>query len=118
MMDTSTHPYHNMTSKFVVVCTYMFSGNADCSGEDKRLKALRDSPRKKIGSVEGCPALRACVFCGTLIEHTEACKHMHCRCGKDFCFICLKPRESSGWKCGGSSDPCPVAPIQTMIAGV
>lgn len=93
-------------------------GNADCSGEDKRLKALRDSPRKKIGGVEDCPSIRACVFCGTLIEHTEACKHMHCKCGKDFCFVCLRPKESSGWQCGGSGDSCPVAPVQTMIAGV
>lgn len=89
-------------------------GNANCSGEDKRLKTLRDSPRKKIEEVEGCPSIRACVFCGTLIEHTEACRHMHCKCGKDFCFICLKPKEFFGWKCGS----CPVAPVQTMIAGV
>lgn len=93
-------------------------GNADCSGEDKRLKALRECPRKKIGVVEGCPCYRACIFCGSLIEHTEACKHMHCRCGKDFCFVCLKPRDNNGWKCGGSGDSCLVAPVQTMIPGV
>ena len=105
-------------SLFIISLVY-FLGNAGCSNEDKSLKVLRDSPKKKIGEVEGCPSFRACVFCGTLIEHTEACKHMHCcRCGKDFCFICLKPKESSGWKCGGSGDSCPVAPVQTMIAGV
>lgn len=103
---------------FKLFCLLSILGNADCSGEDKRLKTLRECPTKKIGGVEGCPIYRACVFCGSLIEHTEACKHMHCRCGKDFCFVCLKPRDSSGWKCGGSSDSCPVAPVQTMIPGV
>ncbi len=95
----------------------LFPGNADCSGEDRRLRILRNCPRKKIVGVVGCPSLRACVSCGMLIEHVRACKHMHCRCGKEFCFICLKPKEGSGWKCGRYNAACDVAPVQNKIPG-
>lgn len=92
-------------------------GNAGCGGEDKRLKILRDCPKKEIIGVTGCPSLRACISCGMLIEHVKACKHMTCRCGKEFCFICLKPKESSKWKCGNHNQACEIAPVQTAIAG-
>lgn len=93
------------------------SGNLACSGEDRRLRILRNCRRKEIVGVVGCPSLRACVSCGMLIEHVRACKHMKCPCGKEFCFICLKPRENSGWKCGGYNEACTIAPVQTKIPG-
>ncbi|KAA0713188.1 hypothetical protein E1301_Tti018415 [Triplophysa tibetana] len=38
-----------------------------------------------------CPAIRACPFCGVLIEHNKGCKIMSCgNCKKQFCFACLK----------------------------
>lgn len=92
-------------------------GNVDCAGEDKRLKILRDCSKKVIVGVAGCPSLRACISCGMLIEHVKACKHMTCRCGKKFCFICLKPKGSSGWKCGSYNQACEIASVQTAIAG-
>lgn len=92
-------------------------GNADCGGEDKRRKILRECSKKEIVGVTGCPALRACISCGMLIEHVQACKHMTCRCGKEFCFICLKPKETSGWKCGSYNEACEIAPVQTAIPG-
>lgn len=78
---------------------------------------LRNCPRKTIFGVVGCPSLRACVSCGMMIEHVEACKHMRCRCGKEFCFICLKLKEPSGWKCGSYNEACTVAAVQTTIPG-
>lgn len=92
-------------------------GNDDCSGEDKRLRILRNCPRKIIVGVAGCPSRRACPGCGMLIEHERDCKHMRCRCGKEFCFICLKPKESSGWTCGSYNTACKVAAVQTRIPG-
>ncbi|KAK9951808.1 hypothetical protein ABG768_017683 [Culter alburnus] len=39
-----------------------------------------------------CPAIRACPFCGVLIEHNEGCKMISCpECKTEFCFACLKP---------------------------
>lgn len=92
-------------------------GNEDCSGEDKRLRILRNCQRKTIVGVVGCPSLRACLSCGMLIEHVRACKHMRCRCGKEFCFICLKPKEGTSWSCGRYNEACTVAPVQTKIPG-
>lgn len=92
-------------------------GNEDCSGEDKRLRILRNCQRKAIVGVVGCPSLRACLACGMLIEHVEACKHMRCRCGKEFCFICLKPKQGISWPCGSYNVACTVAPVQTKIPG-
>ncbi len=31
---------------------------------------------------------RRCHQCGVLIEHREACQHMTCRCGAEFCYVC------------------------------
>ncbi|XP_066282912.1 uncharacterized protein [Branchiostoma lanceolatum] len=91
--------------------------NDDCSGEDKRLKILRDCKRKAIVGVAGCPAIRACLECGMLIEHDRACKHMACICGQKFCFICLKPTEEGRYQCGTYNSPCEVADVQTTIPG-
>jgi len=31
---------------------------------------------------------RRCYNCGITVEHTEGCRHMHCRCGANFCYCC------------------------------
>ncbi|KAJ7387345.1 hypothetical protein OS493_004336 [Desmophyllum pertusum] len=99
--NTTYHLCWHCLHKWVNSGSRTQCGNVDCSGEDRRLKVLRSCDKKTIGGVVECPTIRACVSCGLLIEHEKACKHMHCRCGKDFCFICLKPKEGNGWQCGG-----------------
>ena len=94
-------------------------GNQECDGEDPRLKILRDAAKKKVVGVE-TPSIRACPACGSLIYHTEACKHMVCPCGANFCFICLGVREggvSGTWKCGSYNTKCTAADRQTSIPG-
>ena len=93
-------------------------GNEECDGEDPRLRTLRESPDKKVIGVD-TPSTRACPSCGTLIAHTEACKHMVCPCGTNFCFICLQVRESvdNTWACGSFNTKCTPAPRQTEIPG-
>uniref|UniRef100_A0A671PKD3 RING-type domain-containing protein n=1 Tax=Sinocyclocheilus anshuiensis TaxID=1608454 RepID=A0A671PKD3_9TELE len=70
-------------------------GNVGCTSADQEL--LRDCPLIYLKSVKNiqCPSIRACIFCGVLIEHTnEGCKIMKCKeCNKQFCFICLKPAQ-------------------------
>ncbi|XP_066282987.1 uncharacterized protein [Branchiostoma lanceolatum] len=91
-------------------------GNDNCSGEDPRLKILRDCKRKTIVGVAACPAVRACLKCGMLIEHEKACKHMACVCGQKFCFICLtKPTLNGSYQCGLYNSPCEVADVQKTI---
>ncbi|KAJ9164855.1 RBR-type E3 ubiquitin transferase [Coniochaeta hoffmannii] len=36
---------------------------------------------------------RRCARCGVLVEHREACQHMTCRCGAEFCYVC-----GSAWR--------------------
>lgn len=92
-------------------------GNADCNGEDPRLKILKDSPTKSVVGVK-CPSRRACPKCGMLIEHEKACKQMVCRCGQKFCFICLKVASSTGrYQCGSFNSKCTPAPVQSTIPG-
>ncbi|TRM55544.1 hypothetical protein BD626DRAFT_577338 [Schizophyllum amplum] len=33
---------------------------------------------------------RRCPACGAMVERTEGCPHMTCRCGKAFCYLCGK----------------------------
>ncbi|KAM0278040.1 hypothetical protein ACHAQH_005409 [Verticillium albo-atrum] len=32
-----------------------------------------------------------CGACHALVEHREACQHMTCRCGHEFCYVCTLP---------------------------
>ena len=94
-------------------------GNEECDGEDPRLKILREAPQKKVVGVN-TPSTRACPSCGSLIYHTEACKHMVCPCGTNFCFICLGIREggpSGAWNCGSFNSKCKPVDRQTSIPG-
>ncbi|XP_051975572.1 E3 ubiquitin-protein ligase RNF19A-like [Xyrauchen texanus] len=69
--------------------------NAGCNIKDQEL--LNDCTMITLKSVQNvqCPAIRACPFCGVLIEHIAVgCKIMSCnKCHKEFCFVCLKPAQ-------------------------
>lgn len=41
----------------------------------------------KLAEEEGW---RRCIKCAVLVEHKEACQHMTCRCGAQFCYVCGK----------------------------
>ena len=85
-------------------------------GSDPRVQMLHSCPNKDVVGVS-TPSIRACPFCGALVQHIEACKHMNCpACSKEFCFICLKKREGR-WQCGSYDSKCTPAPRQTHIPG-
>ena len=31
---------------------------------------------------------RRCIKCSVLVEHLDACQHITCRCGAQFCYLC------------------------------
>ncbi|KAK3941488.1 hypothetical protein QBC46DRAFT_353134 [Diplogelasinospora grovesii] len=31
---------------------------------------------------------KRCIRCSVLVEHRDACQHMTCRCGAEFCYVC------------------------------
>jgi len=91
-------------------------GNAGCDGRDKRLRILEECLEKQIENITA-PSMRGCPGCGTVIEHTDKCKHMTCVCGYSFCFFCLQPRVATGWKCRAYGNDCKVAPRQASLPG-
>ena len=51
----------------------------DCPEDNDRLLA------DQLAQEEGW---RRCISCKILVEHREACQHMTCRCGAEFCYVC------------------------------
>lgn len=80
-------------------------------GQDSIRKTLQTCQTKKISHAVDVPCVRLCVECGLILEHTQGCKQMTCKCGKRFCFVCLTPCLPNGnFQC----DNCKVAPRQTV----
>ena len=92
-------------------------GNKECGSLESKLELLQTCETKTIGEVPNVPSVRACDKCGALINHKEACKHMKCRCGYEFCFICLGKLDEKTrmWPCGSYLTPCQVASRQTSV---
>ncbi|XP_071315077.1 potential E3 ubiquitin-protein ligase ariadne-2-like [Trachinotus anak] len=93
--------------------------NDGCCNESlKTLKNCPDIVFETVMGVTGCPSIRACPTCGSLVEHSRRkCKSIVCpRCRIKFCFVCLKLTK----KCLETSDyfihcSSGVAPRQTSI---
>uniref|UniRef100_A0A3Q2PQP2 RING-type domain-containing protein n=1 Tax=Fundulus heteroclitus TaxID=8078 RepID=A0A3Q2PQP2_FUNHE len=87
-----------------------------CQREWKGPKPRLD--RCENDGITGCPSIRACPTCGSLLEHKRNhCKHLTCpQCKIKFCFVCLKTFAECS-KTSGISAPCSsgVAPRQTFI---
>lgn len=93
-------------------------GNAGCNGKDWRLRVLETCDKKVCQHVTSeCPSIRACPKCGTMLSHSEGCKHMACVCGTEFCMLCLSVKTGGAFptSCGRYSTNCSVAPCQTAI---
>ncbi len=61
------------------ICRQPAHGRASCP-QDVELRLTEN-----LALEEGW---RRCVRCGVLIEHRDACQHMTCRCGAEFCYVC------------------------------
>ena len=62
------------------------------------------------------PSIRACPYCGSMIELADGCKHVDCaQCKTKFCFNCLRTKSNGSWSCGRYNTECETAPRQTKI---
>jgi len=48
----------------------------------------QDRDRQIIDQLAEDEGWRRCSKCAVLVEHKEACQHMTCRCGNQFCYVC------------------------------
>ncbi|RVE60474.1 hypothetical protein OJAV_G00181090 [Oryzias javanicus] len=93
--------------------------NDGCFSE--ALKTLRDCPDivfQSVRNAAGCPCIRACPTCGSLLQHSsQNCKNVVCpRCKVKFCFLCLKvTAECSRLSLSYMTCVSGVAPRQTSI---
>ncbi|KAM0459055.1 hypothetical protein ACHAPV_004628 [Trichoderma viride] len=61
------------------ICRGQAHGNNDCP-QDNDLNLTN-----MLAEEEGW---KHCISCHALVEHKEACQHMTCRCGAEFCYVC------------------------------
>ncbi|KAI1261779.1 hypothetical protein F5Y18DRAFT_440170 [Xylariaceae sp. FL1019] len=47
-----------------------------------------DRDRTKIEELAKSEGWKRCYGCGIFVEHRDACLHMTCRCGANFCYVC------------------------------
>jgi len=48
----------------------------------------RDAELQATEALAADEGWRRCLRCGVLVEHRDACQHMTCRCGGQFCYVC------------------------------
>ena len=55
--------------------------------------------------------------CGYVIERSQGCSHMHCRCGRHFCYICNSDLNNSNrYTCPNhANDYAPATPAAPMV---
>lgn len=62
--------------------------------------ALRSKDDQAVLDLAEQEGLRRCPGCGQMVERTQGCSHMHCRCGAVFCYSCGKSKKrGSGHYC-------------------
>lgn len=102
--------------RIAFVGSVVVSGSTQVQVNAGTIIAQQKIQRRKEKVIRGktCPVIRLCPSCKILIEHTDSCPQMECRCKQRFCFICLQQADSSGrYVCGSGS--CNKAPIQTVV---
>lgn len=63
------------------MCRGQAHGNKDCPQDHNMMLT------NTLAEQEGW---KRCSQCNALVEHKEACQHMTCRCGHQFCYVCSR----------------------------
>lgn len=69
------------------ICRGAAHGGTDCP-EDREVGRTN-----ALAEAEGW---KRCARCRALVEHGEACQHMTCRCGYEFCYVCARVWRTCG----------------------
>ncbi|SPN97791.1 uncharacterized protein DNG_01303 [Cephalotrichum gorgonifer] len=75
----------------VATCARNHATCAICRGAAHDGSDCPDDPdlnrTNELAEAEGW---KRCARCRALVEHGEACQHMTCRCGYEFCYVCVR----------------------------
>jgi len=63
------------------ICREPDHGGQDCP---------RDLDLERTNELAVEEGWKRCYACQALVEHREACQHMTCRCGAEFCYVCTR----------------------------
>ncbi|XP_057829663.2 ATP-dependent RNA helicase DEAH11, chloroplastic [Cryptomeria japonica] len=62
----------------------------------EKYKEFKQDPDASLKEwCEGKADVKRCSSCGFIIEKTEGCNHINCKCGKHICWVCLESFDSS-----------------------
>lgn len=64
------------------ICKAASHGNADCPKDEATAAVLADAQAK---------GWTRCYRCRAMVELTQGCYHMTCRCRGEFCYLCSIP---------------------------
>lgn len=81
---TATCPRSHATC---TICRGAAHAGSDCP-EDRDVGRTNE-----LAEAEGW---KRCARCRALVEHGEACQHMTCRCGYEFCYVCTRVWRTCG----------------------
>lgn len=66
-----------------------------CRGEEHgQLDCPQDRDLNLTNQLAEEEGWKRCLRCHALVEHREACQHMTCRCGAQFCYVCGRAWKS------------------------
>ncbi|XP_071709326.1 E3 ubiquitin-protein ligase RSL1-like [Rutidosis leptorrhynchoides] len=72
---------------FCINCKVPWHDNVDC-GSYLKYFANQSSNEAKLKSLATKNRWRQCIKCKNMVELSEGCYHIYCRCGYEFCYTC------------------------------
>ncbi|KKF96108.1 putative E3 ubiquitin-protein ligase ARI9 [Ceratocystis platani] len=77
----------NAGHRTCTLCRGPHHGQGDCPA---------DQDLEQMTVLAGEMGWKRCLDCRAMVEHREACQHMTCRCGAQFCYVCGQRWRSCG----------------------
>ncbi len=91
-------------------CTFRFCGNCGNRAHTETCEAFAPIAAAERGDVGAAEALlrqwratshsKVCPGCSVLVERSDGCNHMTCRCKHQFCYRCGKTMPGGRFECG------------------
>ncbi|KAL4421593.1 hypothetical protein ABPG75_010884 [Micractinium tetrahymenae] len=79
--------------KLCANCGVAWHADMTCQQYQAQPGALRSKDDQALLDFAQQAGMRRCPACGVMVERTEGCSYMSCRCGACFCYSCGKRKE-------------------------